>query len=119
MTNNIEMTLVIGTPFCMAPELFMDLDQRYDMSVDVFAYAFFLFRIFTNKIEFEDKKKIYRQQKYMMKIGSGMRPKKQPEIPDHYRELIQKCWKQNLSERLTFDEIVNILKDEKYALEEY
>lgn len=34
-------------------------------------------------------------------------------------ELIQKCWKQNPSERLTFEEIVNILKDEKYALEEY
>ena len=54
-----------------------------------------------------------------MKIGRGLRPKKPEECPDVYWELIQDCWKQLPSERLTFDQIIEKLKDDKYALEEY
>ncbi|KAK8857734.1 hypothetical protein M9Y10_016142 [Tritrichomonas musculus] len=118
MTNSIEMSMAIGSPVCMAPELFLDGDETYDLSVDVFSYAIFLYKIFSNKIEFEDTR-IRSSQQYMMKIGRGMRPRRPSEIPDHYWELIQKCWKHDPSERPTFEEIVNILKDDKYALEEY
>ena len=54
-----------------------------------------------------------------MKIARGLRPKKHEECPDVYWELIQDCWKQLPSERLTFDQIIEKLKDDKYALEEY
>ena len=55
----------------------------------------------------------------MMKIGRNYRPKRPENIPDHYWDLIQKCWQQNPDDRPTFEEIVNILKDDKYALEEF
>ena len=55
----------------------------------------------------------------MMKIGRGDRPARKENIPDVYWELIQQCWKQDPNDRLTFDEIVEILRNDKYALEEF
>lgn len=40
-------------------------------------------------------------------------------MPDHYWELINKCWKYEADENPAFEEITNILKDDKFALEEF
>ncbi|KAK8866627.1 hypothetical protein M9Y10_009593 [Tritrichomonas musculus] len=117
--GNIGMTMTIRTPYTLAPEIFMDDEDVYCEPVDVYAYAFLLYRMFTNYIEFADGKQIGSSQRYMMKIGRGLRPKKPEECPDVYWELIQDCWRQNPFERLNFDQITEKLKDDKYALEEY
>lgn len=55
-------------------------------------------------------------QKYLLLIAKGLRPERPEGMPDHYWELIQKCWDQNPSNRPSFDETTNILKNDKFAL---
>ena len=90
LTNPFDMEMGIGTPFFMTPEVFMNEDNSYDFSVDVYEYAFVLYKMFSNKIDFENKI-IKSPQQYMILIGKGHRPKKQDNIPGHYWELIEKC----------------------------
>ncbi|KAK8890603.1 hypothetical protein M9Y10_035383 [Tritrichomonas musculus] len=118
--NKIDMTMVLGTPFFMAPELFMDGDEgSYTVAVDVYAFAFIIYKMFTNKILFADKRPIRSHQQYMMKIGKGLRPVRPDSIPDKYWDLIQHCWDQEPSSRPTFEDITEILKDDAFAIEEF
>ena len=55
----------------------------------------------------------------MVRIAKGERPVGPENIPDHYWELIQQCWKQDLEERPTFEEITELFKNDKYAFNEY
>ncbi|KAK8871772.1 hypothetical protein M9Y10_007513 [Tritrichomonas musculus] len=75
--------------------------------------------MFTNEVIFDDLKRVNSSQHYLIKIRNGKRLKKREKIPNHYWELIQRCWQQNPEDRPTFEEIVNILKNDKYALEEF
>lgn len=117
--NKVDMTMAVGTPFYMAPELFMDGDETYDVSVDVYAFAFIIYKMFSIEVKFTDLKKIRSSQQYMRHIGKGKRPMKPESMPDIYWDLIQQCWKQNPAERPTFEEITEILKDDKFAIEEF
>lgn len=117
--NDVDMTMAIGTPYIMAPEIFMDGDETYGVAVDVYAFAFLIYKMFTNTIQFADKKPIRSSQQFMMKIGRGNRPKRPDNIPDPYWELIEDCWKQNAADRPTFEDITNRLKDDKYAINEF
>lgn len=114
-----EMEMLVGAPFFMAPEIFMDDDFLYDLPVDVYAYGFLLFNMFSQNIVFQGVRRIKSSQQYMVSISRGIRPMRQDNIPDCYWELIQKCWQQNPDDRPTFEEIVNILKDDKFALNEF
>lgn len=74
-----QMTMAIGTPIAMAPELFMDGEECYTVSVDVYAYAFLLYKMFTTSLAFEGPKQPRSPQQYMVIISKGQRPKK-PEL---------------------------------------
>ena len=119
MTTDVQMTMAIGTPYAMAPEIFMDGEEDYGISVDVYAFAFLIYMMFSNTIQFADKKAIKSPQQFMMKIGRGHRPRRPDSIPDPYWELVQNCWKQHPPERPTFEEITEVLKDDKFAIEEF
>ena len=97
----------------------MDCDIRYSFPVDVYSYGFFLYHMFSDSRELDSNKKYKSAQQYLMHISRGFRPKRQDYIPDHYWDLMSSCWKQNPDDRPTFEEITNILKDDKFALEEY
>lgn len=117
--DKVDMTMAIGTPFYMAPEIFMDGDETYGISVDVYAFAFIIFKMFSIEVQFADLKKIRTSQQFMRKIAEGKRPKRPKSIPDCYWELVQKCWDQIPGNRPTFEEITEILKDDKFAIEEF
>ncbi|KAK8888347.1 hypothetical protein M9Y10_039415 [Tritrichomonas musculus] len=119
--DKINMTVWVGTPFFMAPELFMneDEDGSYTNAVDVYAFAFILYKMFTNSVFFSDKKPIRGKQQYMMKIGRKFRPIKPELIPDPYWELIQRCWAHDPVQRPTFAEITDLLRNDIYAIEEF
>lgn len=40
-------------------------------------------------------------------------------MPDCYWELVCNCWKNSHEDRPSFDEIIEMLMDEKFALEEF
>lgn len=115
--NDVHLTINVGTPICMAPELFTE--ENYGFPVDVYAFGILLYRLFTTEIVLEDLKPIRTPYHLKSKIAKGLRFKKPNHVPEHYWELIQKCWKQEPSERPKFEEIVEILKDDKFALEEF
>lgn len=73
--------------------------------------------MFALKIQFNKQVKSIDQ--YERNIIRGQRPKRPDLISDPYWELIQKCWKQNPDERISFDEIVEELKSDKFAIEEF
>ena len=85
----------------------------------MFMRLHFLFKMFNDKLEFEGTKPVRSHQQFLMKISTGKRPKRQPNIPDCYWELIQECWKQEPEERPTFEEITKILRDDKFAINEF
>ena len=109
-------TLNVGTPFAMAPEIFMGTE--YDKSVDVYAFGFFMYNMFTTDIQFEvgTPRSVHQ---YMSFITKGQRPIKKPNIPEVYWQLITKCWSESPAERPSFVEVVEIMKDDSFALTEY
>lgn len=42
--------LVLAKPFYEAPECFMDDDEAYGVSVDVYSYAFLLYMLMVNQL---------------------------------------------------------------------
>jgi serine/threonine protein kinase len=101
VTNSIKMTMAIGSPIFMAPELYDD-DDKYTFSVDVYAFAVLMYTCFTpNQSELEDGV-IRTPQSLMMRVSRGSRLKYQETIPPKYWELIEECWKQSPPDRPDF-----------------
>lgn len=107
----------ICSPLNTPPEMLIE-DEGYGLSADVYAFSFFLYTMFSNKIKFSDSRS-YTEDNYLKRILAGDRPRRPEYISDDYWDLIQLCWKQNPEERPTFAEITEILKDDKYALNEF
>ena len=86
---------------------------------DVFTYSIFLYGMFTGKFDIADFSfgKKYADLVNFTEIGK--RPEYREEIPIHYWELIEECWKPNPNDRPSFDEITRILKNDKFALTEF
>lgn len=40
-------------------------------------------------------------------------------MPDCYWDLVQKCWSPSNYDRPTFEDIIEILRDDKFAIEEF
>lgn len=116
-TDNI----LIDSPYYMAPER-IDNDEDFNLNfpVDVFSYAIILYQMFEPNLVFEGQKQqlLNRQHSKITRlISNGARLNRTKSIPDHYWELIQNCWKQEPEERYAFNEIVAILKNDKFAIE--
>ena len=99
-----------------APEIFTD-DEFDPRNVDIYSFAIVLYKMFTN--EFSMPKKCRSVQKILYNLSIGLRPLKPKNIPDCYWELIYSCWNAEPIERPNFDEIIQILHDDKFAIEEF
>lgn len=54
----------------------------------------------------------------MIKVASGKRPEFKQEIPKSYRDLIESCWSQEPHRRPSFQQIVDLLKNNKEFITE-
>ena len=111
------MTQNIGTTFVMAPEMFMEGADTYNFPIDVYSYGVMLYSMFVSDFKMGNKK--ISSKRILKKVANGKRFDKSPKIPDHYWDLINECWEQDPNDRPTFDEIVEKLKSDKFALEEF
>lgn len=92
--------------------------EKCDPSLfDVFGFGMFLYSMFTDTTDEKDfLDRFLLSNKYFYE---NYRPIKNADIPDHYFDLIEKCCDKDPNKRPTFDEIVEILKSDKFALNEF
>lgn len=99
-----------GTPFYMPPELLES--NMYSKAGDVYAFAIMVFEIMTLKKPYCQYNNLNFSRLSKMVI-EGVRPEIDSPIPDAYKELIESCWKQDSESRPTFEEIADVLKNNK------
>jgi serine/threonine protein kinase len=123
LANRIyTMTLNVGTPIYMAPEIFTGegaTQGKYSPAVDVYAYAMVLYEIAlgtkpwgapTYKGEPMGKFNLQRW------VHGGERPTFPGTISPAYKQLIEACWTQNPDGRPTFEQIVEQTNDDTLTL---
>lgn len=115
--NKSNPPLRINGPLEFDTQLFVNQSEKYEE--DVYSFAFLLYRMFANKILFEGKKQPKSPVQFMMKIGSGERPVRPDGVSDSFWELIEMCWNKDASKRPTFCEITEMLKDDRFLLNEF
>jgi serine/threonine protein kinase len=107
--EQVKLTMDIGTPLFMAPELVKGDD--YSFPLDVYAYGMMMYIVVTESIPFSGNVPF----PWYKKITSGLRPEIPPEVPQNYRELITQCWHENPSQRPTFASIIATPDNLKYG----
>lgn len=112
VTDQLSMTMKIGTKAYMAPELVFG--EGYSNKVDVFAYAIVLYEIFTlNKPYFDATFDLKQLTAY---VNNGTRPTiKDGEVPEPFLQLIHDCWDNDPDHRPAFIDIVKEFIDNKEA----
>lgn len=113
-----NMSMMISTTIYIAPEMIYNDNKQYSFPVDVYSYGVMLYMMFENHFTI-DNIDLLSTITFLQLITKGKRFDKSPKIPEHYWELINECWRQDPNERPTFAEIVEKLKSDKFALEEY
>jgi serine/threonine protein kinase len=114
-------TMNVGTPLCMAPELFdQGGENLYTDKIDVYAYGVMIYQMFSDNLRLDDRPdqpfiNIY---DWVERVRRGARLIRVDGISDFYWDLITGCWAQGPARRPTFAEIVAIFRKhrEKYAL---
>ena len=77
---------------------------------EVYSFALVVYEIISNQKAFQDLKNY--NQIYREVVINGYRPEFEPTVHDCYKSLIESCWTQNPDERPSFDEIVEMLKND-------
>lgn len=98
-----------------SPEL---MEDEYTYSCDVYSYGVILYYLFAGNLFFQNYKRQHRY-KILKKVFNGEFFTKKEMIPDVYWDLIKQCLDNDATKRPTFEQITNILMDDKFALNEF
>jgi phage shock protein A len=112
ITDPLRMSLGMGVPMAMAPELSPDEEGQYDNSVDVYAYAMLLYCLFElgRPQVFDNRRPIRNSHPLLMGVRAGYRFPRPKAMPDEFWRLVTDCWQKEPARRPTFVEIVDRLK---------
>jgi len=102
------MTKVVGTPRWNAPELLEG--DSYTEKVDVYSFGIVMWELIARKLPFEN---INKQSELEDFIIDGNRPPIPDYCPPIFKEVMEGCWKQIPSERLSFDVVVKKLQESR------
>ena len=103
----------VGSPAFMAPEIFERFE--YSKAGDVYAFSILLYEITTFDLPYEG----FNIFNLPPNVIRGVRPVFNIDIHECYRKLIEKCWQQEPEKRPTFNEIVELLRnDEEFLTDE-
>ncbi|ELP92435.1 serine/threonine protein kinase HT1, putative [Entamoeba invadens IP1] len=107
LMTNMTFTNGIGTPKYMAPEVLNK--EHYKKPADVYSFAITMVECFLWSNAYP--KTIYMYPWTIADdVASGKRPNTIKTLEEKYQNVIEKCWKQKVEERITINEAVNILK---------
>ena len=98
-----------GTPLYLSPEIIVE--NEYLKEGDVYAFAIITYQLFINETPFNG---LNNGMKIYNKVVKGDRPEIICPIYDKIVEMIKACWEQSPSDRPSFDEIKEILKDPEF-----
>lgn len=114
-SQGINMTMGIGTPVFMAPELIDGTDTNYTNAVDVYAFGILLYNFFVDistSFALDDNGgKISSQFQLYRRIKKGARPVRHGSIDDKWWNLITLCWDPSPANRPTFSDIMIFLRN--------
>jgi serine/threonine protein kinase len=105
-TDSLKQSRRLGTPVCVAPEVFQSV--KYSFPPDVYSFAMIVYEILEGrpaKFKYESKQDLKR------KVCSGIRPQIKVMI-DPIKSFVEQMWHKNESERPSFSEIVQTLEDQ-------
>lgn len=100
----MSMSIGLGTPVYMAPELFEG--GSYTSKVDVYSFAILMYEVLTGNEAYPG---ITGGVKLMNLVSEGFRPEFRGEIKPSLESLIRQCWSQEPDQRPTFEDIYNFL----------
>ena len=96
---------VKGTLIYLPPESLFECE--YSKATDVYAFAMIAYEILTNEKPFGK----CNFPELISNLTKGKRPEIGDFVPESYKKLIMNCWEQDSSNRPTFDEIIEELKE--------
>lgn len=98
-----------GTPAYLAPEVYTN--HEYSKASDVYSFSMLVYEILKGVKIFKG----YNKTPFYLRdfVVNGGRPNDFTMISKSYENLIKKCWSQNPEERPTFDQIIDLLKNDR------
>lgn len=116
-SEQMKMTVRIGTPYFMAPEMFTNDEEKVTEKVDVYAFAVTLLSFFTTDYKFKGSQPTSINQ-LVGSILKGKRYKIPKYAPEYYEKLINRCWENDPQDRPSFDDILyEFNNDKEFILE--
>jgi len=112
-----KMTIDVGTPMYMAPELFKATGNvNYGSEVDVYSFGVIFWQLVTKQEPYSD----FDEGVYTFKelVYEGLRPKLIEGLPPTYNEFIADCWHKDPLARPNFTDIVKNLSTFSESCEE-
>jgi LRR receptor-like serine/threonine-protein kinase FLS2 len=103
-----QLTKGIGTPLWMAPEILAG--STYGPSADVYSYAIVLWEIAAQSEVWPDVDGTFLGDMLLKLIDAGERPAVDSSWPSYFTSLMRDCWPRDPEKRLTFSQILAILK---------
>jgi len=109
-----SMSVMVGTPAYMAPELIVsNLDTRleFSLAIDVFSFGVLLWALWCNENPYARELVEQRLNSYSLleRITQGMRPQCPADMPRGLREVVEACWQYDNHARPTFPELAEQL----------
>ena len=95
-----------GTFLYSSPEVL--IDAEYTPAGDVYSFGIIAYEVITNDEPFKN----CSFTELLIKVTNGTRPPFECEIPNSYKNLIERCWAQEQSDRPTFEQIVDEMKND-------
>lgn len=113
--ENANMTLNIGSPLFMAPELFTDDYETLTNALDVYAFGVTLLFYFSERVDRLDdgKGRIVSPQKLLLRIARGARFVRPPDMPDSFWNIYQKCSTDVVAERPSFQQLADMFETQE------
>ena len=114
----LSMTMNIGTPLYMAPEL-LECEEKYGSGVDVFAFAIIAYEITTLMKPYDYIKNLTISKLMRKVVNEDCRPQFPEKFNPKMKELISRCRDKKPEKRPSFDEIFDTLSNDfSYSTEE-
>lgn len=108
LQQHVNMTLCLGTPLFMAPEVFSpragETGLSYDQKADVYSYAMIVLSVLTGNLPFYNSK-FANAFSLFSNVERGKRPDIPDTVPEVWVDVIKRCWDGTPDVRPTMEEV--------------